>query len=310
MKRITALLILILLILLIGTACSSDANGETTSGTTPTLDQNAPLSDGKTLKVLAIGNSFSNNTTEYLYDIAKAEGMTDVVIGRLYIGGCALKTHVENAQGNKADYTYYKNDSGLWNKMDKITLLYALQDEQWDIITMQQASSSSGEADTYSESVGELISYVNKNKTNANAQLVWHMTWAYQEDNTSGAFAKYNSDQITMYNAISKAVQEVIVPMSEFRSIIPVGTAIQNARTSFIGDNLTSDATHLNELGMVIGAYTWYSVFTEKELETINLTEIRGKLILTDNDKAAIIDAVNAAVKAPFVVTQSSVLAN
>lgn len=280
---------------------------ETKNTTDTTVDPNKPLSDGKTLKVLAIGNSFSNNTTEYLYDVAKAEGMTDVVIGRLYISGCTLALHLKNAQENAPAYTYYKNNSGKWNQMESATLLYALQDEQWDIITMQQGSGTSGMADTYSESIDALIAYVNENKTNPNAQLVWHMTWAYQEGSTNAAFPRYDSNQMTMYNAIVDAVQKVIVPMKEFHSIIPVGTAIQNARTSFIGDNLTKDTYHLNDLGDVIGAYTWYAVFTGKPLEAINLSGIGSELTLTDDEKTAIMEAINAAIQTPFSVTQSTV---
>lgn len=283
---------------------------ETQNTTAVTVDPNQPLSDGKTLKVLAVGNSFSNNTTEYLYDIAKAEGMTDVVIGRLYISGCTLAMHVENALGNKPAYTYYKNNSGKWNQMDAVTLLYALQDEQWDIITLQQGSGSSGMADTYTQSIDSLMAYVNENKTNPNAQLVWHMTWAYQEGSTNAAFPRYDSNQLTMYNAIVNAVQQVIVPNPQIHSVIPVGTAVQNARTSFIGDNLTRDTYHLNDLGNVLGAYTWFSVFTKKPLDAINVTEVGNKLTLTDNDKAAIIDAVNSAVKTPFAITQSIVTNN
>lgn len=308
MKRIFSFMMIVLIICTVFSACNgTTGENETEGSTVATIDPNAPLSDGKTLKVLAVGNSFSNNTTEYLYDVAKAEGVTDIVIGRLYISGCTLAMHVENAQENKAAYTYYRNDSGKWEQMEAATLLYALQDEDWDIITMQQGSGTSGKVETYTESVDALISYVNENKTNPNARLVWHMTWAYQEGSDNAAFEKYNHDQMTMYNAIVGAVQQAIVPNKAFHSIIPVGTAVQNARTSFIGDNLTRDTYHLNDLGNVLGAYTWYSVFTGKPLETVNLTNIGTKLTLTDNDKAAIIDAVNAAIETPFAVTQSKV---
>lgn len=308
MKRLLLLFLSVLMLLSLCTACGGAGEmNETQNTTVATVDPNKPLSDGKTLKVLAIGNSFSNNTTQYLYDVAKAEGMTDIVIGRLYISGCTLALHLENAQSNKAAYTYYKNNSGKWNQMESATLLYALQDEQWDIITLQQGSGTSGMADTYSESIDALISYVNENKTNPGAQLVWHMTWAYQEGSTNPSFPRYDSNQMTMYNAIVGAVQKVIVPMKEFHSIIPVGTAIQNARTSFIGDNLTKDTYHLNKLGEVIGAYTWYAVFTGKPLEAINLSGVGTELTLTDKDKAAIIESINAAIKTPFAVTESTV---
>lgn len=308
MKRILSLILLVLMLFLLCTACGGTGEmNETQNTTTATVDPNKPLSDGKTLKVLAIGNSFSNNTTQYLYDVAKAEGMTDVVIGRLYISGCTLALHLENARTNKAAYRYDKNDSGQWTETESTTLLHALRDEQWDIITMQQGSGTSGQADTYLKSIDALVKYVNDNKTNPNAQLVWHMTWAYQEGSTNKAFPRYNSNQMVMYTAIVNAVQTVIVPMEEFHSIIPVGTAIQNIRTSFIGDNVTKDTYHLNVMGDVIGAYTWYAVFTGKPLEAINLSGVGTELTLTDKDKAAIIESINAAIKAPFAVTESTV---
>ena len=52
-----------------------------------------PLCDGKTLKLLAVTSSFGLNTTEILYHIAKAEGVENVIIGRLYVSGCSLKMH-------------------------------------------------------------------------------------------------------------------------------------------------------------------------------------------------------------------------
>ena len=311
MKRVLSLILSLPLIFLCFTACggtndASGANGTETT-TVPAIDPNQPLCDGTTLKVLAIGNSFSNNTTNYLYEVAKAEGATDVVIGRLYLSGCTLEKHLENAQGNKPAYRYDKNNSGQWTEMASSTLLYALQDEQWDIIIFQQGSGTSGKAETYAASIDALVKYVDENKTNPNARFGWHMTWAYQQGSTNDAFERYDHDQMIMYNAIVGAVQQVIVPMEEFHSIIPVGTAVQNIRTSFIGDNVTRDTYHLNAFGDVLGAYTWYSVFTGKPLETINLSTYGDNQTLTDQEKAAMIEAINAAIESPFAVTESTV---
>lgn len=309
MKRTISLLLSLIIIVALFTACGGNGHqedaGSIETTTQPTISPDAPLSDGKTLKMLAIGNSFSDNTVQYLYDVAKAEGMTDIVIGRLYIGGCSLAMHVENAETNAPAYSYYKNDSGMWKETEAASLLYALQDEQWDIITMQQASGSSGKAETYRASIDQLVKYVNENKTNPNARLVWHMTWAYQQGSSKEAFSNYNNDQMIMYNAITEAVQQVIVPMSDFHSVIPVGTAIQNVRTSFIGDELTRDTYHLNDLGKVIGSYTWYATFTGTPLNEIHISGV-GSITLTDEQKAVIVEAVNAALETPYQVTESN----
>lgn len=45
------------------------------------------------LKILAIGNSFSEDAVEYAWDIANSLGIQNVMIGHLYIGGCSLDMH-------------------------------------------------------------------------------------------------------------------------------------------------------------------------------------------------------------------------
>ena len=140
------------------------------------------------------------------------------------------------------------------------TLLYGLQDEDWDLITLQQVSGLSGIASSYTENgvLDHLIDYVNTHKTNPAAKLGWHMTWAYQSDSTHADFARYGRNQLTMFSGIVHAVREVIVPRDEFAVVIPAGTAIQNVRTSFIGDALTRDGYHLSYgLGRYVAGLTW-----------------------------------------------------
>ena len=51
-----------------------------------------------TVRILAIGNSFSEDAVEeHLYNLAKEEGVP-VIIGNMYIGGCPLERHVNNAR--------------------------------------------------------------------------------------------------------------------------------------------------------------------------------------------------------------------
>ena len=304
MKKILCALLCVLLLCGCG-APATEVEPTTTAPTEAPLEMET-LSDGKTLKVLAIGNSFSNNTTKYLYDIAKAEGVENIVLGRLYIGGCSLERHMRCATNNLMDYAYYKNTAGTWDKMENVNLLYGLQDEAWDIITMQQSSGNSGLPDSYTPYLDQLIEYVNTNKTNPNAKLVWHMTWAYQGDSTHKDFAKYANSQDVMYKCIMDTNKQVIVDHPAFSAIIPAGTAVQNARTSYLGDTLTSDGYHLNTLGEFIGGYVWYATFTGKTLEELQLKKIPGGISLSEDNQALILEAINNALINPFEVTESS----
>ena len=256
--------------------------------------------------MLAIGNSFSNNTTKYLYDIAKAEGVENIVLGRLYIGGCSLLKHVNCANTNATEYKYYKNTAGAWEETANATLLYGLQDEQWDIITLQQQSGNSGMPDSYDPYLDQLVEYVNTNKTNPNAKLVWHMTWAYQQDCTQSGFANYANNQDTMYACIVNAYQQKVQNHEAFSGMIPVGTAVQNVRTSYFGDTLTSDGYHLNSFGEFIGGYTWYAAFVGKTLNELKLKQIPGNIALSEENEAMILEAINNALINPFEVTEST----
>ena len=257
-----------------------------------------------TLKVLAIGNSFSVDGMEYLWDICRAGGVETVVLGNLYIGGCTLNTHWTNIAGEKRAYTYYKNTNGTWTKTDNVSVQTALKQESWDVITVQQASGSSGKPDTYG-SLSKILDHVETNKTNPTARILWHMTWAYQGDSDHSAFSNYNSDQATMYQAIVDTVEEVILPNTVFDGVIPSGTAIQNLRTSYVGDTVTRDGYHLHKgIGRYTAAMTWFAAITGRSLETIEWVPDGYRTLYAD--LPMIRQAVTNAIKTPYAVTASS----
>ena len=60
----------------------------------------------KTVRILAIGNSFSQDAVEqYLHELAEAEGIS-TIIGNMFIGGCSLERHVKNARDNAPAYAF------------------------------------------------------------------------------------------------------------------------------------------------------------------------------------------------------------
>ena len=301
MKKLCALLLCAALVL--GLCACGGETGTPEASTTEVPATNAPTTV-KSLKVLAIGNSFSVDAMQHLYTIAKSEGVEEIILGNLYIGGCPVDKHNANAKSGEAAYKYYKNTTGEWQTWPSmVSLLHGLQDEQWDIITMQQGSAKSGIADSYQPHLDELIAFVNENKTNPDARLFWHMTWAYQQDSDHSAFPNYGNDQRAMYLGIVNSLQQVVEPTGAFAQILPVGTAIQNARTGFVGDTLTRDGFHLSDMGRAIAAYTWYTVINGQPLYAVNVDKI-GTQKLTQQHKELIIDAVNSAIENPYAVTE------
>jgi hypothetical protein len=258
----------------------------------------------KNLKVLAIGNSFSVDGMEYLYKIADDYGIPNITLGILYIPGAALSTHVYSIDNSLNNYVYYKNTSDIWNYHNSTaSLLDGLLDENWDIITIQQVSGYSGLPSTYNNDIDTIINYVNDNKTNSEAQIVWHMTWAYQANSTHSQFASYSNNQLTMYNAIIGAVQEKIDIREDIAYVIPSGTAIQNARTSYLGDTITRDGYHLSLYhGRYIAALTWFLKITGLPVDGITYKPLG----VSDQDVLLIKEAVKNAVENPYTITESS----
>ncbi len=225
----------------------------------------------RSVKILAIGNSFSVDAMKnHMYDLFKSADYDQVILGNLYIGGCSLDTHWNNINGGLSAYQYQKNDdNGEWIYTENATALSALQDENWDIITIQQASPDSGRASTYGN-LQSIVNWVNANKINPDAKVLWHMTWAYQQDSSHEGFAHYGNDQMTMYNAIVDCVQNNVLTVNGISGVIPSGTAIQNLRTSGLGDTLTADGYHLKDTyGDYTAALTWFRTITGESLDLV-----------------------------------------
>ena len=257
----------------------------------------------KTVRILAIGNSFSQDAVEqYLHELAEAEG-NSTIIGNMFIGGCSLERHVKNARDNAPAYAYRKiGTDGKKREKGKMSLETVLADEDWDYVSLQQASPFSGMYETYEASLPELIEYV-KARLPKKTKLMLHQTWAYASTSRHSGFKNYNCNQLTMYQAIADALKKA-AKANKIKIVIPSGTAIQNARTSFIGDHLNRDGYHLDvKVGRYTAACTWFErIFKHNVVGNPYTPE--G---LDEARKAVAQKAAHAAVKHPYKVTDLSI---
>lgn len=237
-----------------------------------TCDVQVSVESDGVIRILAIGNSFSDDALEhYLYGLAKASDIP-VVIGNMYIGGASFSRHVEEitkADG-VSDYSYRKIDvNGAKTTRANTSLAVALADERWDYVSFQQASPNSGQYSTFVAPFPVLYNYVKNQLDNRpSVKYVFHQTWAYEQTSTHAGFAAYGNDQLTMYNAIIDAVNKA-TDLVDIDVVVPAGTAIQNGRTSVVGDNFCRDGYHLD---LSIGRYTascaWFeAIFGQSVLD-------------------------------------------
>lgn len=255
--------------------------------------------DGKTLKVLSVGNSFARNATKVLYQIAKQEGVKEIVLGNLHIGGCPISRHYELSQSGAAEYDYYKNTTGTWEKTEKVSMKTALLDENWDYITITSTPGQEGDPKFYEGCLDGLIAYLRTNKTNPEAQIGYHMTWAFPNGSPSSAMQLHQHSRTVMFGAITDTTKNHIMKKYDLDFLLASGTAVENAR-SVMGQVFTKeDGYHMNIPGEYVTGYMYFAAITGKPL-----TELKFKPnYISPESRVVIARAVNAALNDPFAAT-------
>jgi len=227
------------------------------------LAQEKTTAPAKSIKVLAIGNSFTDDPTNYLDDIANAEGV-DLTIKRATHGGATILGHWENYDSNTPWYSSTTvNGQTVYQKTLRDYLDYELNGGiYYDIITFQQVSDDSGRIETYGfgedPETGEykncavqLAKAIREHQPTA--EIVLQQTWAYENGAATKATTlnKYYEGSVdTMYEMICSTVKTACEKLAEVEGIsldgkplryIPTGDAFKNAKQSDIF-NTTYDA--------------------------------------------------------------------
>ncbi len=240
------------------------------------------------IKILAIGNSFSDDSTAYLHQMAKCQGV-DIKAVSLFIGACTLKKHWVNACKNKKAYEYHLN-GGSTNR--KVSIKEILLEEEWDVVTLQQFSGHSGILKTYYPFMTNLVAYVRE--IQVNCEIMIHQTWAYEIDSTHESFERYHFSQKEMFEALKKAYRQVARELDI--KVIPFGEVIQAIRQNKnfnyqeTGRSLCRDGHHMDMLyGRYALALTWYIYLVSKEVDKIQFQPNMGDGVMMTEDEMDII---------------------
>ncbi|MEA4888334.1 MAG: DUF4886 domain-containing protein [Clostridiaceae bacterium] len=216
-------------------------------------------------KILAIGNSFSEDAAAYLHDIAQQDGVETQVVN-LYIGGCSLQQHDENITHDARVYRYDLNGSATDRP---VSVKEALTEDDWDIVTLQQASHDSGLERTYYPYIINLSAYIKKYAPAASQMI--HETWAYEINSSHEAFQRYDKNQDQMYRSLKAAYEKAADTLN--LAIIPCGEVIQNLRrlpefdVAAGGRSLCRDGYHMHMIyGRYAAAATWYETIFKKNI--------------------------------------------
>ncbi len=239
---------------LLASAIALSAAAETTSTNEP-------------LKVLSIGNSFSVNAHRYLSDITESMG-DKIILGNAVIGGCPLSLHWNNAASNNVSYKY---------NGQPVSLKKYLEAEDWDFVTIQQASGYSRFPESYEPHGTNLIAFIKEHAPKA--EILVHQTWAYRQDESR--IKKWGITTDEMHAGVAKAYKDFA--NNHGLRIIPAGEAIQLARKEYGWDTytpenkeagepakgrtlLSNDGYHANNSGEFLIGCVWYEFLFDKDV--------------------------------------------
>ena len=238
------------------------------------------------MKILSIGNSFSQDAQRYLYRLAKKAGDTFKTVS-LDIGGCTLRKHYLNALEDKVGYAFEYNgeNTGL-----AVSIKQLLISEDWDVITFQQASDLSAHYETYTPYLENLVEYIKKYCPHSKIYI--HQTWAYEDGSERlrdiGGYDSADAMFKDIRESYAKAAQTV-----QADGIIPCGQAMLNA-TKMGMEKIHRDTFHASlGAGRYLLALTWYKALTGKDITNNDFDDFDEPV--SDEERKIVIKAVNAA---------------
>jgi len=255
-------------------------------GLLPTQAQEAAPAK-KTVKILTIGNSFADSLRRYFPQVVESTGDCQLVIGYLNIGGCTLERHWGNIAKEIADPTTPAHF--------KETYLNKIQSDDWDFISIQQASHKSWLYESYQPFGDQLVEFL---KANSKAEVVIQQTWAYHP--AEKRLIGWGISQREMYEKLTAAYNTLAEKHS--LRVIPSGDAVQLARDTEPGGYdpadqakiFTADGFHLNARGQYLQACVWFGMLFD---EPVSKVKFQPKE-LTAEDAAFLRDVAQKAIDA------------
>lgn len=276
--------------------------------------QNNPLPEGQgKLRMLSIGNSFSEDALWFVQDIADDLGIDPSTYSVYYAAHSAasLQHWYSIAESGETIELTYRGGEHMEVEQGNLAEILA---QDWDVITLQQYSEYSINYDTYNPWLRLMIDFIRQHCTNPNVTLAWQTAWSYHDAYTPD-YPNYQRWQF-----ITLATQNMIY-YDGIDVIIPVGTTIQNARNTPLNtiSQLTRDGWHLNAgIGRYLAACTVvqslfapiYGITIQDEHSQPVIPELSPQDFppepITEENRSLCHQCVINAVEQPFMVLDSN----
>ena len=173
------------------------------------------------LRILTIGNSFTDSLTHYFQSVAESAGCR-LVFDRANFGGCELERHWSYIAAEEASPICRIYQSGRYKLRDLLA-------KGWDSVTIQQASHQSWRPESFQPFASNIFHYVRKYAPGA--EVVIQQTWAYRADDPRlMPGGEWGIDQSGMYERLTANYRNLARELG--LRIIPTGFAVQLSRAA------------------------------------------------------------------------------
>jgi len=275
--------------------------------------------NNNTLHLFVIGNSFSQNATTFLPQMAKEMGK-NLIIGRAELGGHSLEQHWGYVEKFEKDSTDVKG-----KPYGGKSLKMLLSRGTWDVVTIQQYSYLSSDSSSYNPYAKKLVDYIKK--LQPNAEIVIHQTWAYRADAKKFGRvgpAQLAKNQLEMWQKSREAYRKLA---KQFNArLLPVGDAFEEVATNKkygykkdttfnfehpVASNLPDqthsinvgyfwnkqelafDPNHANDAGKYLGGLIWYGILFKDSPKKIRFKPAS----VSDDFKSYLLEVANKVIK-------------
>ncbi len=275
MKRLFCFFLAVMLLGL----CGCNATPQENTAPTETVKPGPDPKEDNVMNILMIGNSACYYYVEELYGIAKAAGIK-MRVCNVYQSGCTLKQHHTWWKNGESNYFYYTTDENGRKEVKQTNLEYCLSQQNWDVISFQEAYGIKSAAD-----LERVDAFVANSKIYRDdligrarelfpkAEIYWHQTWAF-EVGYEGGYGKLDSreQQEDSHSFIKEFSLRVCQEQNLKR--IPSGEAWQLVRHDpLINDTLCyrlninngmGDSLHDGDIGggQYLNACVWFETLT------------------------------------------------
>ena len=167
-----------------------------------------------------------------------------------------------------------------------VSIKEALLSDEWDVVTLQQASPDSFKFETYQPYLGELFDYVRKYAPKA--KIYMHQTWSYEEGQPS--IAKWGfENQAEMFAAIEDAYEKAAKAINA-DGILKSGKVLQLLLQNGF-EKVHRDRCHISlGAGRYAVALLWYATLSKKDITDNTFCDFDE--LLTDSEVKTIKDCV------------------